>query len=218
MLNNVKKSIKDALESHSKMIHLLKCWKKPMPIYTPVIMPGLKVHLGSGDVNLQGWINIDARFNEHVHIVSEGFNLDKFSDEAIDEIYMCHVLEHFSFKEAEDLLHGFKKKLRYGGVIRISVPDIDRLIEIYRASNKNLDKVKYALMGGQDYEYNFHKSIYNEVSLRNLLHKCGFNDIVVWDTKSDFGVDIGDWSTGIISSDIGKIPVSINLKGKCVAS
>ncbi len=197
---------------------IITAWKNRShapPIYTKHSVSGLKVHLGAGEINLQGWINVDARPKQHVHLISEGFDLDQFADKAIEEIYMCHVLEHFSFKEAEALLMKLKVKLRNGGVIRISVPNIDRLIDIYMASNRNLDKIKYALMGGQDYQFNYHKSVYNEAVLRGVLEKCGFIHVTTWEAQVDFGVELGDWSTGTFSTEIGPIPVSVNLKGVC---
>jgi predicted SAM-dependent methyltransferase len=175
--------------------------------------PGLKVHLGSGPINIQGWINVDARSYEHVHVVSDGFELREFADGAISEIYLCHVLEHFSFQEAETLLKSLKGKLRLGGVIRISVPSFDRLIEVYKLSGSDITKVKFALMGGQDYQYNFHKSLYNLKSLRELLEHCGYSHVLEWETLADFGVDLGDWSNGTFATKQGALPISLNLKG-----
>lgn len=186
---------------------------RPLPIYVAQKSPGLKVHLGSGPINIQGWINVDARSYEHVHVVSDGFELREFADGAISEIYLCHVLEHFSFEEAEALLKSLKVKLRQGGVIRISVPSFDRLIEVYKLSGFDITKVKFALMGGQDYQYNFHKSVYNLKSLRQLLENCGYSNVVEWETEIDFGVDLGDWSNGTFATAQGALPISLNLKG-----
>lgn len=185
---------------------------KSIPIYAKSISPGLKVHLGSGPINMQGWVNIDARLYDHVHLVSNGFQLNEFSNGAISEIYLCHVLEHFSFLEAESLLKIFKGKLCQGGVIRISVPSFDRLIEVYKNCDFDLTKIKFALMGGQDYQHNFHKSVYNLKSLRELLENCGYKNILEWETLADFGMDLGDWSNGTFETKKGALPISLNLK------
>jgi predicted SAM-dependent methyltransferase len=185
-----------------------------MPIYTKSNDIGLKVHLGAGPVNIQGWINVDARPYDHTHIVAKDFELAEFSDGSVSEIYMCHVLEHFSFVEAEALLRKIKRKLCVGGVIRISVPCFDKLIAVYADSKNDLDLIRLAIMGGQDYEFNFHKSIYNNASLARLLEACGYADIVEWDTKSDFGVDLGDWSNKLFPSLSGSRRISLNLKGR----
>ena len=187
--------------------------EKPMPVYTKPNKVGLKVHLGAGPVNIQGWINVDARAYDHTHIVAEGFELAEFSDRSISEIYMCHVLEHFSFVEAETLLRNIKRKLCIGGVLRISVPCFDKLIAVYTDGKNDLDLIRLAIMGGQDYEFNFHKSIYNDASLARLLEACGYVDITNWDTQSDFGVDLGDWSSKSFPSLSGSRSISLNLKG-----
>ena len=184
----------------------------PEPIFLPKDNKGIKIHIGPGDINLQGWINLDARHFSHIHIVSDNINLNEFTDNSITEIYLCHVLEHISFVEAEDFISQMYKKLKKNGILRISVPSFDSIIKIYQNNNLNLDLVKYALMGGQDYEYNFHKSIYNQDELENLYKKTGFSKVESWSTKEDFGQEIGDWSATYYNSNVGKIGISLNLK------
>jgi predicted SAM-dependent methyltransferase len=188
---------------------------KSLPVYTTFSSSGLKVHLGSGPINIQGWINVDARDYEHVHLVSNGFDLHEFADGGIAEIYLCHVLEHFSFKEAEALLKSLKIKLRPGGVIRISVPCFDSLIEVYKMYCSDITKVQFALMGGQDYQYNFHKSVYNLESLTTLLEHCGYTNVLKWETLVDFGVDLGDWSNRTFTTNQEAKYISLNLKAVC---
>lgn len=199
-VNNIKGCVK-ALKSNGSP-----------PIYPIHSDNGLKVHLGAGPINIQGWINIDARQAQHIHLQSEGFDLKEFADGVISEIYMCHVLEHFSFEEAKTVLSTLCKKLKVGGVLRLSVPDFDQLIAIYQASGNDLEMIKMALMGGQDYEYNFHKGIFNKNLLSNLLVSCNFNSVQTWNTLEDFGIDLGDWSNKSFETPAGDIPVSLNIK------
>ena len=177
---------------------------------------GLKIHLGPGPINILGWINIDARDDVHIHLKSNGFDLKEFSDGVINEIYMCHVLEHFSFEEAKTILKNMNNKLSVNGVLRLSVPDFDQLLTIYVANKNQLDLIKKALMGGQDYDYNFHKSIYNKKLLTQLLFDCGFVDVQNWNTEEDFGTDLGDWSNKSFETVAGNFQVSLNLKAKKV--
>ena len=117
----------------------------------------------------------------------------------------------FSFNDSTILINKIYKKLKKGGVIRISVPDFEKISEIYKLDRK-LQLVKYALMGGQNDKYDFHKSIYDYEVLRNLLKSCNFNNIAIWD-HNDFGVKIGDWSEGQYRVGNKKISISLNLKG-----
>lgn len=173
---------------------------------------GLRVHLGAGPINLAGWLNIDAREASHIHLVANNFELSEFADGTLAEIYMCHVLEHFSFEEADQLLRNFRKKLKPGGLLRISVPNFDHLVKVYQANGNDLEIVRRALMGGQDYEYNFHKSIYNKAHLSSLLVACGYVNPREWTTLQDFGVDIGDWSSRNFDTPSGSFPISLNIK------
>jgi len=182
------------------------------PIYPDKSGSGLRIHLGAGPINIQGWVNIDACDGPHIHMQTSGFDLKEFSDGAVSEIYMCHVLEHFSFDEVTSLLHVVRKKLHSGGLLRLSVPDFDKLVAIYQANNNDLDLIKNALMGGQEYKYNFHKAVFNESALSDLLISCGFSNIKTWSAVEDFGVDLGDWSNKSFYTPSGEFAVSLNVK------
>ncbi len=173
---------------------------------------GLKVHLGAGPVNLQGWVNIDGRQADHIHLSTVGFSLNEFAAGSLAEIYMCHVLEHFSFTESKDLLIHLRTKLKPGGVIRLSVPDFQKLAELYAHQHCGLKTIQYALMGGQDYLYNFHKSVFDAHCLRDLLLECGYAQVEPWETLQDFGVDLGDWSSKGFKVNGKLFPISLNLK------
>ena len=41
------------------------------------------------------------------------------------------VLEHISFKDSEDFIEKMYNKLKSGGILRISVPSFDSIIQIY---------------------------------------------------------------------------------------
>lgn len=167
-----------------------------------------KVHIGCGTVNIEGWINIDARSASHVHIDTDVVDLATFSDASLGEIYTCHMLEHLSFEEVRKILAIFMVKLKPGGTLRIAVPDFSQLARLYVEQGVGLETIKYALMGGQDYAYNFHKSVFDRDTLTRLLQDTGFQQVQSYDTVEDFGTELGDWSTGKISG----VPISLNLK------
>lgn len=208
---NLLARVRDKIRSIKEWI-VLSWHGGPPPIYSKHSHGGLKVHLGAGPVNLQGWVNIDARQAPHIHLCSDGFSLQEFADGAISEIYMCHVLEHFSFADVEAILNNLRRKLKVGGTLRLSVPDFDRLISAYQANGNDLELIRYALMGGQDYAYNFHKAVFNQASLSKLLTACGFVEVRTWKTEDEFGVHIGDWSETDFETSHGVFPISLNLK------
>ncbi len=198
----------------SNLKNFPKVISQPVPIYGDIQSKpqGIKLHLGCGDINLQGWINIDGRPGPHVHLVSLNFDLSEFSNASVSEIYMCHVLEHFSYKEGSELINTFSKKLMPGGVLRLSVPDFDKLIKVYDANDKNIKSIKSSLMGGQNYELNFHRSMYNKSYLIEILMNSGFRTFSEWDPIIDFGMQIGDFSNATINTSIKPENICLNIK------
>lgn len=194
-----------------KIFYFKKNYNEANVIYTDTNSKGLKIHLGAGEINIQGWINVDARNFKHTHLVDQNFELNEFKDGTISEIYLCHVLEHFSFEDSIKLLEKLYKKLAKGGLIRISVPDFAKLKFIYEETN-NLEKVKFAIMGGQNYENDYHKSIYDFKILSEILKKLNFTQIENWDSQKDFGVELHDWSSGTYNINNKKIKISLNVK------
>lgn len=177
------------------------------PLKTAIKYEKPFLHIGCGDIDLHGWINIDARPADHVHILTNEVSLDQFADESIGVIYLSHVLEHFDFKDSSALLKTFHRKLKPGGVLLIAVPNFAALADIY-TKTKNLKMIELALMGGQSYEYNYHKSVYDQELLRNKLLQAGFTHAELYDTRDEFGQEIGDFSTHHINGQL----ISLNMR------
>jgi predicted SAM-dependent methyltransferase len=180
---------------------------KKSEVYTSINYEKPYVHLGCGEINLKGWINIDARPSDHVHLVTNKIDLNEFADESIGVIYLSHVLEHFDLKEVEGLLNKFYSKLKKGGVLLIAVPDF-KAIALKYVENNNLLLFEKALVGGQDYEYNYHKSVYDYQLLKHKLNAANFSEVLKYDTVHEFGLDIGDFSTYKVDNTL----ISLNVK------
>lgn len=106
------------------------------------------VHLGCGEIDSSGFINVDAIPWKHVHHVTDIKDLSMFKDEFCDLIYTCIVLEHMSWREIPKVLKEWRRVLRTGGVLRITVPDFDSLIQVYNDNSKNISTIVAPLMGG----------------------------------------------------------------------
>jgi predicted SAM-dependent methyltransferase len=211
MVNIIKNLIKKILRLSSWQMYIFKNHSLRPPIHIPPKNEGLRIHIGPGVIDLKGWINIDGRPLEHIHLVTDNLSLKEFADGEIAEIYMCHILEHLSFAEVSELLINLHKKLQVNGIMRISVPDFSVISNIYN-NHKDIELIKYPLMGGQDYSYNYHKAIFDFNSLKVLLKNSGYKGTTEWDANQDFGVDIGDWSSGKIKTPSGKQLISLNIK------
>ena len=56
----------------------------------------MKLHIGCGEKYLPGYKHVDARNFPHVDYVTDKLDkLEMFENDSVDEIYACHILEHF---------------------------------------------------------------------------------------------------------------------------
>lgn len=147
----------------------------------PVDAENLKLHLGCGDVRLPGFVNVDANKTFASDVIDDIAKLTSFNDNSAAEIYVCHVLEHFAHDEVPPLLRRWFDVLKPGGALRISVPDIDKIVRIYMANWEHFQTPGHSpwiglIYGGQKDRYDFHKTGFNAVWLRKLLGDAGFID------------------------------------------
>lgn len=170
------------------------------------------VHIGCGELNDSRYINIDARSMPHVHHVTQSLELSQFDSSSVDLIYSCHVLEHLSYRNLSSTISNWFSRLKPGGILRISVPSFDAIIEIYSDQGKSIDAIKLPLLGGQDYDFNYHNSIFNYSCLTELLRRCGFTNIRQWDPKSASYYNFDDWAGKKFIVGGKEYQISLNLE------
>ena len=91
----------------------------------------MKLHLGCGQVYLEGYTNIDYPLSKHT--VQAKSVADKLADlttlrypaGSIEEVRLHHVFEHFTRPAALALLGGWYSWLQPNGRLHIEVPDFD---------------------------------------------------------------------------------------------
>jgi len=154
----------------------------------------LKLNLGSGpkQLELKGYENIDLKNGKSAYPL-------EYNSETVDEIRASHVLEHFPKNEVHLVLRDWVDKLRPGGVLKIAVPNIDKILDDYKAGIKHDCPVDAYIFGGQTDENDFHKSCFNVQSLTKYLELCGLVDIQVWESQI---------------KDCASLPISLNLRGQ----
>jgi predicted SAM-dependent methyltransferase len=57
-----------------------------------------------------------------------------FPEGSFDVVYHSHVLEHFSKADGLRLLKRCRQVLRPGGTLRVAVPDLERIVQLYLSS------------------------------------------------------------------------------------
>jgi len=171
------------------------------------------LHVGCGSITSPEFINLDALPYAHVHVVTEQLdNLADFPDDTVDLVYMCHVLEHVKTPQVASVLHEMRRVLKVGGVLRLSVPDFDRLIEVYQAADGDVEVIRKQLMGGQESEYNIHYGLFNHRSLSGLLREIGFRSVRPWDPRHCQYHDFKDKATKVVTVGNESFAISLNLE------
>lgn len=66
-------------------------------------------------------------------------------------------------------------------------------------------------MGGQDNFYNFHKSVFNEKYLKELLLDVGFREVRHWDPKTVELHSFEDWASKPIKPKEKAYLISLNI-------
>ena len=89
------------------------------------------LNLGCGGRFHPDWENVDfAPKSQSVraHDLRKGI---PYSDETFDVVYHSHVLEHFSKADGLRFLERCRQVLRPGGTLRVVVPDLERIVQLY---------------------------------------------------------------------------------------
>jgi predicted SAM-dependent methyltransferase len=98
------------------------------------------LNLGCGTRFNDAWTNIDRTSGARG---VEAFDLDQgipFPETSFDVVYHSHLLEHFSRKRALPFLRECYRVLRPGGVIRVAVPDLEKIVRAYLAITERADE------------------------------------------------------------------------------
>lgn len=157
----------------------------------------IKLHLGCGEKYIPGFLHVDARKLPHVDYVSSANNLPMFEDNSVDLIYACHLLEHLKRHETEGVLKEWYRVLKPKGVLRLAVPDFEKLVEVY-LKTKDLKLILGPLVGRQDYPENTHYIIFDFESLSEILKKVGFKKVQRYDWRKTIHKDYDDLSQAYI--------------------
>ncbi|MBD2679137.1 MULTISPECIES: methyltransferase domain-containing protein [Nostoc] len=172
----------------------------------------INLHLGCGFVIHPKFVNVDLLAAPHIHYQISIDKLSPFEDNSVNLIYASHCLEHFPHTKVPKVLSEWFRVLKKGGILRLSVPDFDLLLNIYKKNGNNIDTILAILMGGQDYEHNFHMTTFTNSSAEKLLKRVGFKEIRQWQPNSCEMTTFNDYSV-YQHFVAGKFyPVSLNIE------
>jgi SAM-dependent methyltransferase len=156
----------------------------------------VKLHVGCGKRYIPGFIHIDQVALGHVDYVQDIRRLENFSDNSASLIYACQVIEYFDRQEVPGVLADWRRVLAPGGILRLSVPNFVVICKLYQ-SGIALEKFLGTLYGripdGKD-GFVYHRTTYDERSLRALLAALRFEQIDLWDWRQTEHAAVDDFS------------------------
>ena len=107
----------------------------------------LRLNLGSGTHHLKGFVNIDSQPGLG-DLEADILDLP-YEDNSVDEIYAGHVLEHLFWGQRDPAFEEWKRVLKPGGVITITVPDVVKAVELYNANMFTYRQLNDAIYGNE---------------------------------------------------------------------
>lgn len=136
-----------------------------------------KLHIG-GLIRVEGWEVLNTVTGDHVDHLGNAMDLSKFPDNTFSALYASHILEHLDYKdELKATLREWRRVLRTGGKLYVSVPDMDTLCRLF--IDNELDALERFLVmrmmfGGHLDEYDYHVVGLNQEFLDKYLLTTGF--------------------------------------------
>jgi len=155
-----------------------------------------KLHVGCGKHILSGWLNADTYLQDPSLPVYRFDASQKFpfADETFAYVFSEHMIEHISHSAGLHMLRECLRVLKPLGVLRLSTPDLDFLLDLRRADKSQLQR-EYIRWASETNTPNVpdptnetfvinnfvrdwgHTFIYDEKTLRHSLQLAGFTQL-----------------------------------------
>lgn len=145
-----------------------------------------RLHLGCGKVYLDGWVNVDLD-SDMADIKLDITEALPFDDNSCELIFTEHMLEHLSVEQGVAFLKECLRVLKNGGVLRVAMPSLDRLIQrSYDGTWREADWLSWpefrhvstrAQMLNMAFRDWGHQWLYDQEELYRRLKESGFEKI-----------------------------------------
>ena len=140
----------------------------------PHIADEIKLHVGCGANHLWDYVNIDVNPGVHPDVILDVTEEHlPFDDGTVDKVESYHFLEHLSRAELPFHLKDCLRVLKRGGIMKVSVPDLEYVCKYYLAHPEELWALKL-IFGGQEDDRQFHKNGWSKDTLKKTFEKTGF--------------------------------------------
>ncbi len=171
-----------------------KCLLRKMRVHSYISRASVKMlHLGCGPNCFDGWLNTDLDPMSNCEVIIDASRKFPLPSNSMDMVYCEHLLEHLDWTGGIICLQECFRVLRPNGILRISTPDFERLINFYIEENsENTEYMKFgiehfvrplplvyskALVVNNFFRSWGHQVIYDYNLLREVLELVGFVNI-----------------------------------------
>ena len=139
-----------------------------------------RLQLGAGEQILEDWANLDLEGGGIAWDLTRPIPVEKGS---VRLVYSEHFIEHVSRGDAQRILQNCHAIMAPGGTIRISTPDLKKLVDDYQSGN--LVAMSHGgwfpetpcSMVNEAMHLWGHQFVYDEAELSNALREAGFKNI-----------------------------------------
>lgn len=153
-----------------------------------------KLQVGSGQVRLPGWLNTDLLYGSFYLDISQPLPLPS---NTFTYAFGEHVIEHITERQGLQLLREVYRVLRPGGVMRMTTPDLRKIVALYEDRNPTISRADYARfldnMTGKRHDracqiFNDymrlwgHLHVYDEEDLAAKMREVGFTRVIRCET------------------------------------
>jgi SAM-dependent methyltransferase len=159
--------------------------------------PDPRLQLGCGTRPIPGWLNSDFSPRTLEAIRIDATKPLPFADDTFAHVYSEHMIEHLGHQDGERLLSEIRRVLRPGGRLRVSTPDLGRLLALFRPPEEwSDDERRYVELiigrhveGVDPAEVNpvyvlnnnvrdwGHRFLYDVPTFRSCLRRAGFEQL-----------------------------------------
>ena len=136
----------------------------------------MRIELASGERPFDGYLHCDQRLLPSTDLVCRVETLP-FATDSVDSLLASHIIEHFPYAGIVSVLSEWRRVLRPGGTILIITPNLGYIAHGYTELWMDYTEARNRLFGGQDYEGNFHYTMFDSHSISRSLEETGFGRI-----------------------------------------
>ncbi len=143
-----------------------------------------RLHWGCGSFRPPGWINADRKEGHGIDIscdIRDGLPLDT---DSIDYAVSIHALPEVPYPDLIPALRELRRVLKPNGVLRLSLPDLDKMIQAYLRGDRNyflIPDEEAASLGAKFIVhliwYGYSRTFFTHDFIEELLLKADFSHV-----------------------------------------